>query len=251
MALRSLRSSLSFLTLLPVGRPEYSASSVGWFWFSGAVVALIDLSVLDGSRLFMPHIESAVVAVLADGIITRGLHYDAISDFGDGFFAPLPKDKRLLVMDDSRVGAFGAMGLIAAVLLRISAVSALSDSQALVFIPIAMTSRSLMAFALWLLPSAKKNGFIVYFQYDELGHKRRFPVMTVLLMFFGALLSLGVGYVIFGVRFFVVELSEIVVFALIMHWSRRSIDGVTGDVLGAGGLVSEIISLVAATAVLR
>ncbi len=251
MIVRSLRSSLSFLTLLPVGRPAFSISSVGWFWFSGAVIALVDLSVLEGTRLLMPRFESAVLTVLADGVITRGLHYDAITDFGDGFFAPLSKERRLLAMDDSRVGAFGAMGLIVAVVLRISAVATLSNSQALILIPAAMISRSLMAFTLWLIPAAKDNGFIVYFQYDEFGRKRKFPLTTVLLMFFGILLSLGVGYLLFGVRSLVVVLCELMTFVSIIYWSMRSIDGVTGDVVGAGGLVSEICSLVVATVVLR
>ncbi len=249
--LNSFRSALSFLTLLPVGKPTFDVASSGWFWFAGAVIALVELLVLVGSRLIMSRLDSAIIAVIVDGILTRGLHYDAVSDFADGFFAPLPKEKRLDVMEDSRVGAFGVMGLIGIVLLRVSALATLSNPAVAVLVPIMIMSRSFMSFALWLLPSAKKNGFVVHFQYDETGSRRVYPSFVIVLMVVGVFVSLTVGYLGFGVRSLIVPVGELAVFASIMYWSIRSIDGVTGDVLGAGGLLAETLSLILAAVVLK
>jgi len=242
--LRDIGASVSFLTILPGGRSPMTLRGAIWFWVAGLLVATLDVSLFVVFFHVLTKMETAVIVVLADGVVTRGMHYDAVADFSDGFFAPLDRNKRLKAMGDSRLGAFGAMGLIAVVLLRVAAFASFSTSEMYLFIPLAVASRDLMAIALYFYPSAKKEGFFYYFlSGDDLSRRskavRRFVVIGIFL------LSGVAAFEMEGIWSIVAVVLEASVFFAVMQWSIRSIDGVTGDVVGGGGILAESVALVA------
>lgn len=118
-------SAVQFLTRLPVPDPGWEDGRLDraakWFPLVGALVGLICGIVLFVivSLVFrgLPHLE---MAVLFGVLITGALHEDGLADTADGFFGGQSPEKRLTIMRDSRIGTYGAIALVFAILLRIS-----------------------------------------------------------------------------------------------------------------------------------
>ena len=61
------------------------------------------------------------VFVVVTGIaLTGGLHMDGFADTGDAFFSYRDKEKRLEILDDPRLGAFGTMAVILLIIVKIA-----------------------------------------------------------------------------------------------------------------------------------
>uniref|UniRef100_UPI003A995667 adenosylcobinamide-GDP ribazoletransferase n=1 Tax=Stappia sp. TaxID=1870903 RepID=UPI003A995667 len=107
-----------------------------------------------------------VAASLAVGIgiaVTGGLHEDGLADVADGFFGAGTPERRLEIMKDSRIGAFGTLALILTCLLKVSLVAALvarySPALAGLLLVLAEAgSRASMASVWSTLPPARPGG---------------------------------------------------------------------------------------------
>jgi adenosylcobinamide-GDP ribazoletransferase len=88
----------------------------------GGVLALADAAMHVWG--LPPLLESVVVVVMLLAI-TGGLHADGLMDTCDAAFGHATPERRLEIMRDPRVGAFGVMGLVSIVSLKISAVDGL------------------------------------------------------------------------------------------------------------------------------
>ena len=122
-----LRIAARYLTILPVGvGPGASPAALGraaaWFPLIGAGIGLL-LMALDAwlARAF-PALLAALLTVTAWKVVTGGLHLDGLADCLDGLGGGTPEHRRA-IMSDSRIGAFGAIGLILFLMLVIVALS--------------------------------------------------------------------------------------------------------------------------------
>lgn len=92
--------------------PAYLQQAPRYFpvvgWIVGAVSALFYLL---GSRFIST--DAGVLAAMVAGILVTGaFHEDGFADVCDGFGGGWTKEKILDIMKDSRIGAYGAIGLI-------------------------------------------------------------------------------------------------------------------------------------------
>jgi adenosylcobinamide-GDP ribazoletransferase len=144
---RDIEIAVSFLTIVqtPAGH-SYDLRDLGrsaWaFPLVGAGIgALIGLVNTAGAAVFSPAV-AAVLTCASWAIVTGGLHLDGWSDCCDALPAPADPEKRMLIMKDPRLGAFGVMGLLFLLALKIAAIMALPDLLSLCAAPI--VGRSLM-----------------------------------------------------------------------------------------------------------
>jgi len=93
--------------------PEYLQRSPKYVplvgWIVGGISSLVFL-------VFAKYIsvEIGILASMIAGLLTTGaFHEDGFADVCDGFGGGWSKEKILLIMKDSRIGAFGAIGLLA------------------------------------------------------------------------------------------------------------------------------------------
>jgi adenosylcobinamide-GDP ribazoletransferase len=84
-------------------------------------------------QVFSPTV-SVILSIFAGVLITGAFHEDGLADVCDGFGGGWTRDKILLIMKDSRVGAFGVIGLVLMFLLKVS----LLVSMPPVIVPIAL-----------------------------------------------------------------------------------------------------------------
>jgi len=118
----TLATAMMFLTRLPVGKygsgdMRVLAQSVRYFPLIGLVVALTMSAALIGFSQVLP-LSVAVVLCMVTGVLTTGaFHEDGLADVADSAGA-FTLDRKLEIMRDSRVGTYGALGLLLALLLR-------------------------------------------------------------------------------------------------------------------------------------
>src|SRR5215471_18662596 len=122
--IRSLILAVRFLTIVPVpGREDTGRSALGraGWWFPvigcalGAVLVVTDRA-LQG---IVSPLLSALLVLSLWKLVTGGLHLDGLADCLDSL-GGRDAEQRLAIMRDSRIGAFGALGLILLLLLEIA-----------------------------------------------------------------------------------------------------------------------------------
>lgn len=115
---RIFLSAVMFLTRIRVPptvdhSPEYLQQAPRYFpvvgWIVGGISALFYLV---GVRFVSTEV-GICAAMIAGLLVTGAFHEDGFADVCDGFGGGWTKEKILDIMKDSRIGAYGAIGLIA------------------------------------------------------------------------------------------------------------------------------------------
>src|SRR5579875_3728313 len=123
--------ALEFLTVLRVRRPPLAtATEVAraqlWYPLVGLAIGLLvaGLDALLQPRL--PALPEAAILIAILAGLTGFLHLDGLADCADGLLGLHAPEKRLDIMRDSRIGAFGAVAIALDLLLLWSALATLS-----------------------------------------------------------------------------------------------------------------------------
>lgn len=127
------RSALVFLTLIPASarggvadQPFDFRQAAQMFPLVGAVIgAASGLVVMAAIALGLPTLVAAGLAVAATIAATGALHEDGLADTADGFGGGATAARKLEIMDDSRIGTFGAVAIVLSVTLRVAALAPL------------------------------------------------------------------------------------------------------------------------------
>src|SRR5512140_2863519 len=128
----SLLAAFQFLTVCPtiirrLFTAEEMGRSVGFFPIVGLFLGGILLGVDSGLRFFL-HPELAAVLVVAVWLVlTRALHFDGFLDIFDALFGGFTPERRLEIMKDSRVGAFGVAAGVLLLFAKVSAIASLAN----------------------------------------------------------------------------------------------------------------------------
>lgn len=254
--------ALQFFTRIPVtGRlaawvgfsPALLRRAAGHFPGVGWLVGLVAASVyglllvaLPGS-LFAP-LVAAVLCIVATVLLTGAFHEDGLADLADGLGGSSDRERALEIMKDSRIGAFGALALMLALLTKVSLLAMLGDStltgedaaRACVVLWLGhVLSRGAPLVLIALLPhvgdtATSKSKPLA----DRLDADARW---TALAWCAGAcivaLLVLDVGTLVVALVFCAAAL------VLMGRWLVRRLQGFTGDALGATQQVCELAFL--------
>jgi adenosylcobinamide-GDP ribazoletransferase len=231
-----VRSALAFLTPLPIGTPRPDAGTLTWFPAAGAVVGLVVGATWWAGGEVFPALVAAAIAVLADVLVTGALHLDGVADTADGLLAhDADADRRRAIMAAPDVGAFGVAAVAGVLLLRWSAFASMAPDVWLV-VALWCASRAVMAIALATLP------------YVGGGLGAAFAGATP----WPGVLGMAAGGAVAAATAGVAGIGAVVALALaaagVLVAGRARLGGVTGDVLGAAGVVGETAALVVATA---
>jgi adenosylcobinamide-GDP ribazoletransferase len=232
------KAALQFLTRLPIRAPaawqgHALAASVPAFPLIGALIgAFAGLAFAFASWLGLPPMLAAVLAVAAQILLTGGLHEDGLADLADGFGGGRTRAEKLEIMRDPRLGSYGALALVLALLARIAALAALAEPllAALVLIAAGAVSRAGMPALMASLPPARDHGLAV-------GAGRPHSLRVAAGIAIAALLAfimLAPGMAMGGL---VAAAGAVLVTGGL---ARRQIGGYTGDVLGAAQQLAEI-----------
>jgi adenosylcobinamide-GDP ribazoletransferase len=234
-----VRRALAFLTPLG-GASRPSGSALLWFPLVGAALGLA----LGGiwwavARAWSAPVAAAVV-VAADLGLTGLLHLDGLADSADGLLGHLTRERRLAVMAEPGVGAFGIGVVVAVLLLRFAALVGLRPSWLLLG-GLWCASRTWMAVATRAVPYARAEGGLASAFREGPGR----PTVVGTIGLAGSCALLLAWHPVAGA---VSLASATLVAGAVLFLAWRRVGGFTGDVLGAMGLVGETVGLVVATA---
>jgi adenosylcobinamide-GDP ribazoletransferase len=235
-------TALAFFSRLPVRAPASAFDlrrSAGAWPLAGLLLVLPAALLLVLLRAAeFPPVVAVLFALAAYAALTGAMHEDGLSDVVDGFGGGRTRDEKLAIMRDSRLGAFGALALVFALLLKTSALATLAllpGYAALALLGAAVLSRSM---ALWhwnaTLP-ARRDGMAWSAGRPDwlsllIGLALGAVAVIVLLAAFGLSAVLAIVMAAAGVGLF----SSLCV---------RQIGGHTGDTIGATQQLAEALLL--------
>jgi adenosylcobinamide-GDP ribazoletransferase len=128
--LRLFFIALQFLTRVPVPRwvgfaPEWLNQSARHFPAVGGCVGVVAAAVLwVGHVLFTPAVAVGL-SMAATVLLTGAFHEDGFADSCDGLGGNVSRERALEIMKDSRIGAYGAIGLVLMLGLKAATLTAL------------------------------------------------------------------------------------------------------------------------------
>ena len=270
--------ALQFLTRLKiVNQTEWSVEDFGKsvvaFPYVGLIIGLI-LALLYGILSpFIPLVPLMLILVIAEFLITGGLHADGLMDTSDGLFSGRERDRKLEIMKDSRIGSFGVVAFVFVTLLKWQLLTAIPTAE---FIPMALIMMPLMS--RWSLvlsirsyPYAREQGMGAAFANLAPKHVITYNTLST---FFMPIVILLIGVILYpllyGVYsiFFIADVGYVVglgvlVYAtlgifqinivsmiityiinrILNHYIVKQLGGTTGDTYGFVVEVTEVLLL--------
>ncbi|MBS1665560.1 MAG: adenosylcobinamide-GDP ribazoletransferase [Bacteroidetes bacterium] len=181
-------------------------------------------------------VDVGVLASMITGfLVTGAFHEDGFADVCDGFGGGWTKEKILLIMKDSRIGAYGAIGLISILGSKFVLLRELAGFRN--FIPLLLAAHSVSR----LMPVLVMQWSVYSSDPNDNKSKditaRRLPSGSLIL---AVLLALA-PFVFFSWHFLLVILPAVLATFLLNRYFRRWIGGYTGDCLGAIQQVTELV----------
>ncbi|MDN3509691.1 MAG: adenosylcobinamide-GDP ribazoletransferase [Candidatus Jettenia sp.] len=256
--------ALKFLTIIPIDRedrikPKSMGSVVSWFPTVGLCIGIfLSTTCLLFYLFFPPRIADALIIVVYIAI-TGAFHLDGFADTCDGIWGGRNKEKRLEIMKDSRIGSFGAVGLICLLGLKYISLVSIAETYAIRNSPFDVCTRYVSCSiptvlmntcaALMVMPVVGRwaqvcaAGLSSYARSESGTGSFILNTTTarhVIYTSFLPLLLLWFFYNLNGVMI----LAIIIAFTLIWVWYiKKKIGGMTGDTLGATHEIIELVFL--------
>ena len=218
---------------LPLGRKEVTCMYMALPLIGAAIgLAMYGVSLLALNVVGISPLLASIFIVLTGIILTGGLHLDGWADTGDAFFSYRDHEKRMEILDDPRLGAFGTMALVLLLIVKIALVNELLQNgagNAVYFMAIPLLARATMNLYFTTVKLAKDKGIAHFFK-----EKMESTVVnaTSVISASGVLVIVGVvlNSVIIPSVLFIVLAGGLVLYR---RWSLKHFGGVTGDLSGA------------------
>src|SRR5271155_4444999 len=250
---RDFFNALRFMTIFPVPSseaataPDWLSRCAKYFPAVGICVGLVSAAALLLAGSIWNPVIAALLAVAASIAVTGALHEDGLAYTADGFGGGWSVEKRLAIMKDSRIGAYGALALMFGIALRVTALAEMPPwTGAAALIAAHAAARITPAFVMNALPYAGDTAAmkVSYADAPVNTNDLRFALIVVVCalvpLAFISILSVTSGL-----------LLGAALAAAIALWARKLIDGYTGDVLGAVEQMFEIGFLLGVAAIIR
>ncbi|MEN2402981.1 adenosylcobinamide-GDP ribazoletransferase [Flavobacterium sp. MC2016-06] len=244
-------TALMFYTRIPCPKninhnPDYLNKATRYFPLVGWIVGSISFLAFYISSLFLS-VETAVILAFIASILTTGaFHEDGFADVCDGFGGGWTKEKILLIMKDSAIGAYGAIGLVLLFLLKFKTLS-----ESILIFNTNNSNSVLQIFLLFVSAHALSRLAAIsiiftneYSRDDATSKSKPIAKKNTWKEFFGAFFFgliplLVLSY--FKYQFLLVLIPVFLTRYFLARYFQKWIDGYTGDCLGATQQVCEVV----------
>lgn len=242
--------AIGFLTRLPVpshyfeGHDGNLSQASRAFPVAGLAAALpAAVFLLIAPALSVPPLLAATIAVAILAGTTGALHEDGLADIADGFFGGKDIPQRLEIMGDSRLGTYGVLILILAVMLKVSALHAVLSlggfNAGATCLAAGIAARTALVWHWVELDPARPGGLA-----DKMGKPTEEALSFALVTGVPIAALLVIAAVGLAAAILALVLAAIASFAF-ARLCRDKIGGFTGDTLGASAQIVEIATLIA------
>jgi len=230
--------ALQFLTIFPVSvksgiKNEDFGASLLYFPLIGLLIGLL-LTLIAFLFSFLPPLPKGALILAISIIITGGIHLDGFADTCDGFYGSRPKEKILEIMQDSRIGAMGVIGIVSLLLLKFTLIVSIQQNflwKSLIMM--ATFSRWSQGLACSISNYARKEGKAKFF--IEYAKQRNVII--------GALFTLVLFLLMAKLEGMLVFFLGLLFVLLFIQYIKGKIGGMTGDTIGATSEIAEVLIL--------
>lgn len=227
-----LRRAIGLLTVVPVRSSWDESASPGramaHYPLVGAALGGILAGVaalLDWSDVAVkaPLLSAALVLAVWIGL-TGALHLDGWADCCDALFVPAERERRLEIMKDSRLGGFGAAGLVILLLVKFAALQGIlgRPHHLLILVAVVAVARWAAVAAAYAFPSARPGGMGDFFRTG----------LTWVVLLVATVLGIAAAAALLW-RGMVVWAAILLAFLVFATFARSRLGGLTGDTYGA------------------
>ncbi len=222
--------------------PDYLNKATRYFPFIGWIVGSISFLTFYLFSFFLSTEIAVILAIITSVLTTGAFHEDGFADVCDGFGGGWTKEKILMIMKDSAIGAYGAIGLVLLFLLKFKL---LSESILL------FTNNILLIFLLFISAHSlcRLAAISIIFTHEysrEDASSKSKPIAKQYTwkevfgsFFFGLIPLLVFSY--FDLKFLLAIIPVFITRYFLARYFQKWIDGYTGDCLGATQQVCEVV----------
>jgi adenosylcobinamide-GDP ribazoletransferase len=237
--IRIFLTAVMYFTRIPCPKwvdhsEEYLNKASMYFPFIGWIVGGFSALILWLAAFVFPLSTSIIFSMVASILITGAFHEDGFADVCDGFGGGWTKQKILDIMKDSRIGAYGVIGLILILGLKFSLLYNLNLS--VIYIAI-IAGHSLSRFTavsiIFTQDYVREN--------EDSKAKPLAKKMTAPQFIFAAIFGIVPLLLFHSFIFFIVLVPVLLLRSYLVYYFNKWIGGYTGDCLGAAQQLTEII----------
>jgi adenosylcobinamide-GDP ribazoletransferase len=227
------------LTILPFPGSDAGRRADSLYFFPAVGILL---GVLVAGAVHLGHLTGwpqlgGVLGVAVSVLLTRSLHLDGLADAMDAM-GTYTIERRLAVMKDPHIGTFGVVAVVVALLLKYAAMAKLAGLDAAWWVVAAyLVSRTAQTGLAVFLPYARPGGGTAQSFVDG-ASVRHFACAALAAVLLAQLMG--------GVPAVIAVGAGLGFCAVLALWMKRNFGGVTGDLLGMGSEMVEIVVLAGA-----
>jgi adenosylcobinamide-GDP ribazoletransferase len=239
--------AVRFLTIVPVpGREATGAGALGraawWFPAVGAALGACLVAADHLLAFLFPPLLGSILLIALWKVLTGCIHLDGLADVLDGL-AGRDIERRLAIMRDSRIGVFGAAGIVLCFLISAGALDALPAGRHPAMLLLAPAAGRLAPLLIGPMFPAASPGQGVGAAFLEGLSPWAAPVFVSGLWILSATLLGPWGGLLLSLA-----LASVFLWAVFV---ASRLGGLTGDALGSSVEVGELAMLVAAAALIH
>ncbi|ANQ86721.1 adenosylcobinamide-GDP ribazoletransferase [Azoarcus olearius] len=234
-------TALGYFSRLPVPAwvawsPQRAAAAARYFPLVGWIVGAAAAAAYALAALVLPPAPAVVIALAAAVLLTGALHEDGWADACDGLGGGWAREQVLAIMKDSRIGSYGALGLMLMLLAKAATLVELAAAGSAAF-----ASALLAAHALSRLAATALMQRLPYARSDDSSKSR--PLAQPLdhggVAIASACGVLPLLLVPGAAALAALATTALLTFAAARYFLRR-LGGYTGDLLGATQQLTEL-----------
>lgn len=240
-----LFAAVRFLTILPApapgSLPGAAQRAVPWYAVAGLLVAAAVAAAAVAASAVLPAGPAAAVAVTAWVVLTGALHLDGLADSADAACAAVPAERRLEILRDVHHGTFAVVAVGVVLVAKFSALASVDgEAAAALALVTIVAARAAVLLPMRLFPPARAEG---------MGAAARSGATTGAVGA-GVAVAAATALVAIGVAGLLAVAGAIGCALAAGWWLSARFGGLTGDAFGAIIEVTEVVTLLVATALL-
>lgn len=219
-------AAFQFLTIFPalikrILTPQEMGRAVAWFPLVGGALGLTLAGIHSALGLVFPSVVTAVLTLFAWVALTRAFHLDGFMDACDGIFGGFTPARRLDIMKDSRMGAFGTLGGILVLMTEFASLSSIQNLLPAILLATTL-ARWVAPLVIFAFPYARPEG---------LGFEMKRNV-TMRELLIASLIAGILAWWVFSWQGLLLMAAAALLAFLLSAYVMRLLPGFTGDIYG-------------------
>jgi len=236
-------TALMFFTRIPIPfklpySNEIMNQSQKYYAAIGLLVGAFNALIYFLCQLILPIDISILISMCASVLLTGAFHEDGFTDVCDSFGGGYGKEKIMTIMKDSRIGAYGVIGVILLLLLKFTSLKHLAENNLELVLFTIITAHSVSRFFSGMMIYTHEYVTDIDKSKSKPMANKALPIQNLIISFLFCFLP----FIVFGEWEFLLILPLCYIGKVYLGWYfKKYIGGYTGDCLGTVQQVTEVL----------